>query len=200
MIPLALLVALAEPDAQPALVPLGPPLRTEVRYATADNFTGAPLPGYCKPIALLHPTVAAALAGVAATLAKRQLGLLVYDAYRPVRATRAMVAWARRTHREWVIEKGYVAERSGHNLGTTVDLTLVELKSGTPLDMGTPWDHFGAAAHTRNARGAVLERRLLLERAMLDAGFRPLRNEWWHFSYPLAGIEPRDEPIGCESP
>ncbi len=192
-----LLLALAEPD-KPAFVTLGAPLRTEVRYASADNFTGAPLPGYCKAIALLHPTVAVALGRAAAVLGKRGLGLLVYDAYRPVRATRAMVEWARRTNKRWVIEQGYVATRSGHNLGTTVDLTLIDLASGKPLDMGTPWDHFGTAAHTRNATGEVLERRLLLERTMKDAGFKPLSHEWWHFSFPLPGARPRDEPIGCE--
>src|SRR5690606_10541890 len=102
---------------------LNPAPITDIRYATADNFTGAPLPGYEEPVALLRPEAGRALERVAAQLRTRGLGLKVWDAYRPVRASRAMVEWARRTSNDWVIEEGYVAPESGHNRGNTVDLT-----------------------------------------------------------------------------
>ncbi len=93
--------------------------------------------------------------GRTAGWARRGTGIQVWDAYRPVRATRAMVAWAERTGNRWVIEQGYVAERSGHNRGGTVDVTLIRRKSGREAEMGTPYDHFSPAAHTANGGGQV---------------------------------------------
>jgi D-alanyl-D-alanine dipeptidase len=171
-------------------------IRTEIHYATADNFTGAPLPGYEDARALLRPEAAQALARVQRRLRADGLGLKVFDGYRPVRATRAMVEWAERTGNRWVIEQGYVAERSGHNRGGTVDLTLIVRGSGRELEMGTPYDHFSPAAHTANAGGEVEEGRQLLVRAMEAEGFRNYDKEWWHFS--MAGEwEPLDVPIRC---
>jgi D-alanyl-D-alanine dipeptidase len=115
-----------------------PTIRTDVRYATANNFTGERLPGYDRPLALLRPEAARALARVQARLRADGLGLKVFDGYRPVRATLAMVDWAERTNRRWVLDQGYVARSSGHNRGHTVDLTLVRLDTGEELDMGTP--------------------------------------------------------------
>lgn len=173
-----------------------PTIRTEVRYATPDNFTGAPLPGYEAPRALLRPEAAAALARVQRRLTGEGLGLKVFDAYRPVRATLAMVDWAERTGREWVLEQGYVARRSGHNRGGTVDLTLVRLDTGAELEMGTPYDTFSEAAHTANAAGEVLENRMRLLRAMEAEGFRNYEKEWWHFSH-AGEWEPLDLPLRC---
>lgn len=174
-----------------------PGIREEIRYATADNFTGAPLPGYETGAALLRPDAAAALARVQQRLAQRGLGLLVWDAYRPVRATLGMVEWAERTDNEWVLDQGYVARRSNHNRGNTVDLTVVRLDTGEPLDMGTAYDHFGRASHTANASGRVLENRRLLVDAMAAQGFENYDKEWWH--YTLRGDEPEfvDVPIAC---
>lgn len=139
-----------------------PSIRIDIRYATANNFTGAPLPGYEGQHAYLRREAAAALARVAARLAADSLGLKIFDGYRPVRASVGMVTWAERTGRTDVIEQGYVARRSRHNLGLAVDLTLVELASGRELDMGTPFDTFSTDAHTANASGAVAERRARL--------------------------------------
>lgn len=160
-----------------------PTVRVDVRYATPGNFTGAVLPGYAAPRVLLRRTVAVALARVQTQLRADGLGLLVYDGYRPVRATAAMVAWARRMHREQLLRDGYIAERSRHNLGLAVDCTLVALATGRPLDMGTAFDTFAPAAHTANATGAVALNRQRLVRAMAAAGFANLAEEWWHFSY-----------------
>lgn len=173
-----------------------PGIREEIRYATTDNFTGAPLPGYETPAALLRPAAADALARVQRSLEARGLGLLVWDAYRPVRATLAMVDWAERSGNEWVLEEGYVARRSNHNRGNTVDLTVVDLRTGAPLDMGTEYDHFGVASHTANASGAVLRNRRILVDAMAADGWENYAQEWWHFTHP-SDDGPLDVPIGC---
>jgi D-alanyl-D-alanine dipeptidase len=171
-------------------------IRTDVRYATANNFTGAVLPGYERPLALLRPPAAEALARVQARLRPRGLGLKVFDAYRPVRATLGMVEWAERTNQLWVIEQGYVARQSGHNVGRTVDLTLVNLRDGRELDMGTAYDTFSQAAHTANASGQVAENRRILVEAMAAEGFQNYDKEWWHFSIP-GPREPLDVPLRC---
>lgn len=171
-------------------------IRIEMRYATADNFTGAPLPGYERPRALLRPEAAQALLRVHRRLGEEGYGIKVWDAYRPVRATRAMVDWADRTGNRWVIEQGYVAERSGHNRGGTVDVTLIRRKSGREAEMGTPYDHFSPAAHTANAGGQVQDNRQRLVRAMEAEGFRNYDKEWWHFGY-RGDWEPLDVPISC---
>lgn len=172
-----------------------PTILVDLRYATGNNFTGAVLPGYEAPKALLRREAAAALARVQARLRTGGLGLRIWDAYRPVRATRAMVVWAERTGRTDLLDQEYIARRSRHNLGVAVDLTLVDLVTGTELDMGTPFDTFSQAAHTANAQGRILRYRQILVRAMEEEGFQNYENEWWHFSYPVAGARPFDLPI-----
>lgn len=174
-----------------------PGLRLDIRYHTAANFTGAPVPGYGAPGAWLREEPAWALARVQRSLAEKGLGLVVYDAYRPVRGTLAMVAWAERTGQSKLVSGGYIARRSGHNHGHTVDLGLVELDSGKPLDMGTDFDTLSAKSHTLAAEGVALENRLTLKRAMEKQGFRNYSREWWHFSFRMKGTRPRDVPYGC---
>ena len=175
-------------------------IQVDVRYATADNFTGAPLPGYEAPRVLLRREAAQALARVQRRLRSGGLGLVVFDGYRPVRATAAMVGWARRAGRGDLIANGYIASRSRHNLGVAVDLTLVDQASGSRPDMGTPYDTFSEAAHTANAGGRVRRFRQVLVRAMEAEGFANYDKEWWHFSYPVPGALPFDEPIRKSSP
>jgi D-alanyl-D-alanine dipeptidase len=170
-------------------------IQVEARYATANNFTGAPLPGYEAPRAVLRREVAAALARVQRRLATGDLGLRVFDGYRPVRATEAMVAWAERVGRTALLDSGYIARRSRHNLGVAVDLTLVDLVTGTEVPMGTPFDAFTEAAHTANAEGRVLRYRQILVRAMESEGFTNYDREWWHFSYVVEGAVPFDRVI-----
>ena len=179
---------------------LDPTIQVDVRYATPNNFTGTPLPGYEAPRVLLRREAAGALARVQARLRPAGLGLVVFDGYRPVRATAAMVAWARRTGRGDLIANGYIASRSRHNLGVAVDLALVDQVSGTRPDMGTPYDTFSEAAHTANAEGRVLRFRRVLVRAMESEGFANYEKEWWHFAYPVPGALPFDEPIRASSP
>ena len=168
-------------------------------YAAADNFTGAVLPGYAAPGAWLLATPAAALARVQAALARENLSLLIFDAYRPRRASEAMVAWAERTGNHALVRAGYIARRSGHNHGHTVDLGLAT-RDCVPLDMGTAWDTLDPRSHTAAATGAPAQHRLRLRRAMRAAGFRDYPREWWHFSFPLAATRPRDVPYGPHEP
>ena len=177
---------------------VAPSLRLDMRYATRRNFTGRRLPGYCRPWALLRRGAARDLARVQRDLRRRGLGLLVFDAYRPARASRAMVAWARRTGRSHLVGT-YIAERSRHNLGTAVDLTLVRARSGRQLPMGTPYDSFSSRAHTYNASGPVLRNRLALVRAMAAHGFVNYRREWWHFEHRSPGTRYLDLTLGCEN-
>lgn len=160
-----------------------PEIRVGLRYATTDNFTGAVLPGYEANRAFLRHEATSALARVAKRAADEGLALYVFDAYRPVRATLAMVDWARRMGRLDLFRDGYIASRSRHNLGLAIDLTLVDSRSGVPLDMGTPFDTFSSAAHTANADGGVLERRLRLKRLMEAEGFVNYEQEWWHYTF-----------------
>ena len=170
-------------------------IQVEARYATANNFTGAPLPGYNAPRALLRREAAAALARVQARLRTGDLGLRVFDGYRPVRATLAMVDWAEGTGRRALLDSGYIARRSRHNLGVAVDLTLIDLVTGTEVPMGTPFDTFTEAAHTANAEGRVRRYRQILVRAMESEGFANYEQEWWHFSYQVEGAVPFDRVI-----
>jgi D-alanyl-D-alanine dipeptidase len=192
--------AQAGPLSQAGLVDVrthAPSIRMDLRYATADNFTGKRLPGYCKPIAVIRRPAAAALGRVQRRLAGQNLGLLVYDSYRPARATRAMVRWAERSGKQWVLDQGYIARRSNHNQGAAIDLTLVRLSDGHVLRMGTDFDAFTTKSHTANGSGRALAHRLTLKRAMEAFGFRNYRREWWHYDFPRAAGPPRDIPLGC---
>jgi len=172
-----------------------PTIQTDLRYATANNFTGAPLPGYEAPRALLRPEAAAALSRVQARLRGKGLGLRVLDAYRPVRASRAMVDWAERTGNRSLIEKGYIPERSRHNLGASVDVTLVDLATGTEVILTTAFDNFTGTADTANATAQALRYRKFLVQAMESEGFSPFGRTWWHFNYPAEGAVPLDRVI-----
>ena len=155
----------------------------DMRYATARNFTGEPLPGYEGNKAYLRAEAAAALAVVSEDLRRQGYKLKIFDAYRPVRASEAMVAWAARTGRSDLLRDGYIAARSFHNVGTAVDLTLVVMSNGSEVNMGTPYDHFAREAHTRNAQGQIARNRQLLKTTMERQGFVNYDKEWWHFSY-----------------
>ena len=175
-----------------------PGLVLDIRYATADNFTGAPLPGYGAPAAWLRAEAARALGRAAARLQAEGYILVVYDAYRPKRASAAMWDWAEAQGRTDLFADGWIARKSGHNQGGTVDVGLLDA-AGAPLDLGTPFDSFVAASHAEAATGAALERRHALRDAMKAEGFAPYAQEWWHFRYPLLDALPIDVPYGaCE--
>jgi D-alanyl-D-alanine dipeptidase len=170
-------------------------IAVELRYFTANNFTGAPLPGYEANRAYLRREAAVALGRVQQQLRTQGLGLLVYDGYRPVSGTLGMVAWAERTGNMKYFKQGYIARRSRHNMGVAVDLTLITLDTGKPFEMGTPYDTFSKAAHTANATGQAAKNRQLLVSAMQAQGFTNYDQEWWHFSFVVPDPVPFDVPV-----
>lgn len=175
-----------------------PGLRFDIRYATPRNFTGRLLPGYEAPGAMLRKEAADALRRVLERLKKKDLTLVVFDAYRPARASRAMVEWAQRTGRDDLLEKKYISVVSSHNRGTAVDASLVDLETGKPLFMGGDFDDFSSRSHIRSAKGEALKNRLLLRDVMRAEGFRAISKEWWHFSYEVKGVRSMDAPYKCE--
>lgn len=172
----------------------------DIRYHTADNFTGAPLPGYGAPGAWLRAGPAEALARAQAELQREGLSLQIYDAYRPARASLAMVAWAGRAGRAQLVKDGYIARRSGHNRGDTLDVGLARAGTCEPLDMGGAWDHFGPESHALRATGEARTSRLRLRRALRSAGFTPYAKEWWHFTREDPGAVALDIPYGQGDP
>jgi len=177
-----------------------PSLVVELRYLTNDNFVGQPVDGYVKPRCILTREAAVALKRVQAELAPFRLGLKVFDAYRPQQAVDHFVRWSQekddprkkeqfypQVAKSALFGEGYIAARSSHSRGSTVDLTLVALTAGKPaneLDMGTPFDFFGRQSWTSYAKLTPQQRanRLLLREVMTKHGFRPYSKEWWHFT------------------
>jgi D-alanyl-D-alanine dipeptidase len=174
-----------------------PGLIVEARYATAHNFVGVPIDGYDKPICYLTRPAAEALARVASDLEARGLLLKVYDCYRPTRAVAHFVRWARNlgdtrmkaefyphVEKNTLFRDGYIASRSGHSRGSTVDLTLVRRGDGVALDMGTPFDFFSPRSWPSDRQVGTEARanRMLLAQAMRRRGFAPYDKEWWHFT------------------
>ncbi|MET9884017.1 M15 family metallopeptidase [Streptomyces sp. NPDC006430] len=181
-----------------ALADVDPTIGQEIKYATADNFTGAPVDGYQEPVCLLARPAAAALRRAQRELLRHGYALTVYDCYRPQCAVDRFVRWAADLHdqsakaefypnvdKARLIPDGYIAERSGHSRGSTVDVTLVRLLPFRgPVDMGTPFDRFDPLSHTDEPRvtGAARANRQLLKRALDAQGFVNLAEEWWHFT------------------
>jgi zinc D-Ala-D-Ala dipeptidase len=172
-----------------------PGIRVDLDYLTGDNVTGHRLPGYCKQWALLHGRAAFNLGQVQRYLRRNGIGLLILDAYRPLRATRALVRWARRSARGELVGT-YIATRTRHNTGSAVDLTLVRLRDGKRLRMGG-FDELGAGANTFNAAGRVLRNRLTLKHAMERFGFSSYWREWWHFEHHVRPNRYLDLTLGC---
>jgi D-alanyl-D-alanine dipeptidase len=171
-----------------------PSIRVRLSYLTKHNETGAPLPGYCENWGLMHERAAFSLGQVQRYLRRRGLGLLILDAYRPVRATEALVRWAERTGRGGAVGT-YIARRSRHNTGSAVDITLVRFRDGKRLRMGG--FAFGPSSHTHNASGRILRNRLTLKNAMERFGFSGYLNEWWHFEHQIRPNRYLNVTLGC---
>ena len=174
-------------------------LVVDMRYFGEDNFVGARIDGYEAARCLLTWPAAAALARVQNDLAPQGLGLKVFDCYRPARAVAHFVRWARDVRdnkrkadfypdvdKRDLFRLGYIAARSGHSRGSTVDLTLVRRGDGAPaeVDMGTRFDFFGPQSwpSSREVGAEAQTNRKLLAAAMSKRGFRPYEREWWHFT------------------
>lgn len=210
------------PEEFVALRDVAPGIRQDIRYFTAHNFVGDPIDGYRQPMCLLTEDAAVALRKAQRAFLRQGYTLKVYDCYRPQRAVDHFVEWAKdledrrmkqefypRIDKSTLFEDGYIAAKSGHSRGSTVDLTLVELPwrpsrpytPGEPLvpcyapqearfadnsvDMGTGYDCFDTLSHTLDERiqGEQRENRLLLKQGLEEAGFVNYPNEWWHYTY-----------------
>jgi D-alanyl-D-alanine dipeptidase len=171
-----------------------PGIRVDLSNRTKHNETGKPLPGYCQNWALMHDPAARSLGQVQRYLRRENRGLLVLDAYRPVRATEALVRWAQRTGRGGAVGT-YIARRSRHNTGSAVDITTVRDSDGRRLRMGG--FAFGPSSHTYNASGRILANRLQLKNAMERFGFTAYLNERWHFEHRIRPSRYLDLPLGC---
>jgi len=190
----------------------------EIRYSTTFNFTGERIHGYERPTALLTKEAAAALKAVSDDVKKQGFRIKIYDAYRPQRAVTHFVKWAKdmdnmqmkayfypNVDKSRLFADGYIAEKSGHSRGSTVDLTLFDMASGKDVDMGGNFDWFGRESHpdwcgdtktgqyTGSFPGSTpphggqinavqFRNRMILRQAMMRHGFKPYPEEWWHFT------------------
>ena len=168
----------------------------DIRYFGHHNFVGKPIDGYNAPKCLLHNSAATALKKVQNAAQNEGLSLKIFDCYRPQRAVDHFVRWVNdledtRTKAEFYPNLGkdkllgdYIAAKSGHSRGSTIDLTLVDAK-GKELDMGSPFDMFDTLSNTDDPRISAEQKanRYKLKTLMTDAGFAPYSMEWWHFTY-----------------
>lgn len=172
-------------------------LQLDSRYATSNNFTGQIVPGYHSPRLWLTRTAAEALAAVQETLARSGLACKIFDAYRPQRAVDFFIQWTQAPDRaelkayyypdidkNVLFQLGYLVANSSHSRGSTVDLTLIDSSSGAELDMGTHFDFFAESSRPDSLLVNAQQRanRLLLSTVMGSHGFKPLAEEWWHFT------------------
>jgi D-alanyl-D-alanine dipeptidase len=172
-------------------------LALDMRYFGTHNFVGDRIDGYEAPLCLLTEPAAGALAAVSRELAARGLALKAFDCYRPARAVAHFMRWAHdladvRNKAEFYPEVdkrdlfrlGYIAERSGHSRGSTIDLTIISRTDQRELDMGTSFDLFSPKSWPTDASvsEAARKNRALLAQAMTRRGFRPYDKEWWHFT------------------
>jgi D-alanyl-D-alanine dipeptidase len=186
-----------------------PDVILEIRYYGTYNFVGARVDGYEEPIALLTRQAADSLRAVSDDLMKQGYRLKIYDTYRPQCAVDHFVRWASNVNdtlmkpyfypevpRDSLFELGYIAKRSGHTRGSTVDLTLFDMATEKEVDMGGTFDWFGLESHpdfggdpeTGTYKGNApitaeqFHNRMILREAMLRHGFKAIDEEWWHFT------------------
>lgn len=172
----------------------------DIRYYSDNNFTGHRINGYKAPVAYMTNEALDALVIAAEDLRKQGYRLLIWDSYRPQKAVTDFVTWINNPNdpgdksffpdikKSDLLAGNYVAAKSGHSRGSTVDLTIIK-KDGTFVDMGGTFDFFGERSHPdyKNITSKQKKNRKILRDAMLKAGFKPIDSEWWHFTL-------KDEP------
>lgn len=174
-----------------------PQIVQEIRYYSTYNFIGDRIDGYEEPCALLTKEAARALKSVAAEVLVQGYRLKVFDAYRPACAVKHFMLWGIEDQdvrmkpyfypdleKQELFIKGYIAKQSSHSRGSTVDLTLLDMKSGKELDMGSPFDFFGPVSHPdyKGITDEQYENRMILQNVMTRNGFKTIDCEWWHFT------------------
>ena len=174
-----------------------PDVILEIRYYSTYNFVGARIDGYEAPVAMLTKEAAAALKEVSDELITKGYRLKIYDAYRPQRAVDHFARWAEDLKdtkmkryfypdldKSVLFDQGYIDYKSGHSRGSTLDLTLFNMKTEKEVDMGGTFDFFGVQSHPdyKEITKRQYKNRMILRKAMTSHGFRPLSTEWWHFT------------------
>jgi D-alanyl-D-alanine dipeptidase len=174
-----------------------PGVRWDAKYATWDNFTGAPVSGYMVNRIIGTRKMSAALSGVKRKAEELGYGLLLWDGYRPQRAVDHFLQWADcaennktkaryypNIDRKSMITQGYIAAKSGHSRGSTIDLTLYCLDTNSMLPMGGYFDLMDHISHhdTNEITAGEIENRKSLKRLMEEFGFLPYEYEWWHYT------------------
>lgn len=169
----------------------------EIRYYSTYNFVGKRIDGYEEPVALLTKEAATALKKVSDDVINKGYRLKIFDAYRPQMAVTNFMNWALdekdtkmkeyfypELEKNVLFPQGYIAEHSGHSRGSTVDLTLFDMKTEKEVDMGGTFDYFGELSHPdyKDITEEQYNNRMILREAMLSNGFKPLDEEWWHFT------------------
>ena len=173
-----------------------PHMIQEIRYHSTYNFIGERIDGYEEPCAMLTLEAARALKSASNELFVMGYELKVFDAYRPARAVRHFVLWGiedqdlrmkeffyPELEKQALFAEGYIAKQSSHSRGSAVDLTILDMKTGKEVDMGSPFDYFGVESHP-DYKGITDEQyrsRMLLQKVMTRSGFLPYECEWWHF-------------------
>ena len=172
----------------------------DIRYATGNNFVGQRVEGYKAPLCIIERKAANSLATVNSKLLANNMRLKIFDCYRPEKAVNHFMRWVnddsdQATKNDYypnleklALKGGYIAERSGHSRGFTIDLTiefLNETGEYEELDMGAPYDFFDPISNTHSdlITSSQLENRLKLQRVMLENGFNDYSMEWWHFTH-----------------
>ncbi|WP_203457061.1 M15 family metallopeptidase [Paenibacillus tepidiphilus] len=174
-----------------------PSAQFEIRYYTSNNFVGARIDGYKAPLAIFSRQAAAALKKVSDDLAQKGYILHIYDAYRPQKAVNHFLRWSQDTadvkmksqyypklDKRNLFKLGFIAKKSGHSRGSTVDLTLADKKTGAVIDMGSPFDFFGEISYYNTPLVSAKQHanRKVLKDAMEKRGFKYYSKEWWHFT------------------
>jgi len=174
-----------------------PEIEIDLRYYGNNNFLGRPVDGYKRDVAYATLETGLTLQALQKDLQKEGLGIKVFDAYRPQQAVDHFKRWAKDikdtlskatfypgVDKKDLFKLGYIAERSGHSRGSTIDLTLITIKDKKELDMGSPFDFFGEKSHhnypylTESQKANRKKLRSLMEKH----GFKALDEEWWHYT------------------
>ena len=174
-----------------------PTIIQEIRYYSTYNFIGDRIDGYEEPVALLTKEAARAVKSASNELFVQGYRMKVFDAYRPACAVKHFVLWGIEDQdvrmkpyfypdleKGELFVQGYIAKKSGHSRGSTIDLTLLDMKTGKEVDMGGPFDYFSELSHPdyRGITDEQYENRMMLQKVMVRNGFQPLDCEWWHFT------------------
>ena len=169
----------------------------DLKYYSSENFTGRFVDGYLANKAILTNEAGLALSNAQKDFNKLGYSLILYDAYRPQSAVDFFVRWSTNLNdtifknlyypdikKSNLFELGYIAYKSGHSRGSTIDVSLVDMTTNKEIDMGTIFDYFGIESHTfyDNLTENQKENRLLLYEIMSNNGFQNYSKEWWHYT------------------